>query len=84
MIQLADGWDLVRIEAAHLRSGFARVFTGSARCVPRGRTVLPGLPVDRPDRPAVLEVAAALWFEGHDLASDGGEVPNRRRWAASR
>ncbi|MGW6937516.1 hypothetical protein ACWGF3_00600 [Streptomyces xanthophaeus] len=41
-------------------------------------------PRRRPDRPAVLEVAAALWFEGHDLAPDDGEEPNRRRWAASR
>ncbi|TDB80532.1 acyltransferase domain-containing protein [Micromonospora sp. KC721] len=32
-----------------------------------GSRVVPMLPGDRPDRPATLEAAAALWREGHDL-----------------
>ncbi|MGA4837470.1 hypothetical protein [Streptomyces sp. G45] len=39
------------------------------------------LPGGGPDRRATLQVAAALWCEGHDLATDG--VPSPRALAGA-
>lgn len=78
---LLDGGDRLLVEC-----GPGRVLSAFAlrqRAVRAGGSaVLPLLPGDRPDRAAVLEVAAALWREGHDLVPGfAGEPrrPGRRR-----
>ncbi|MEU9107421.1 acyltransferase domain-containing protein [Streptomyces xanthophaeus] len=59
------------VRSAHI--GRLRPRPPAARGARRESAVLPMLPGDRPDRPersAVLKVAAALWREGHDLTPD--------------
>ncbi|MFF5449524.1 acyltransferase domain-containing protein [Streptomyces sp. NPDC012888] len=63
---MLDGGDRLLVEC-----GPGRTLSALAHQQPAvrtgGSTVLSMLPGDRPDRAAALDVAAALWCEGHDL-----------------
>ncbi|MFB6550720.1 acyltransferase domain-containing protein [Streptomyces sp. NPDC056405] len=70
LTSLLDGGDRLLIECGPGRDLSALAFQQHA--VRAGKSaVLSMLPGGRSDRAAVLEVAAALWREGHDLVPDG-------------